>query len=98
MSQESNEEFTNWSDPLPYLKHSMNNRHLLKEEGGRCIFCTINVKFSKIEEWLDEQKTAICPHCGIDAVVPMSVLPHEKEESEKLILKWRKLGFGQAAT
>ena len=50
---------------------SMNNKELLSEvkEAG-CFHCDTVFKVSKITEWEDDGKTAICPNCKVDAVIP----------------------------
>ena len=34
-----------------------------------CFYCLEIFPSTEIEEWLDNNTTAICPHCGIDAVI-----------------------------
>lgn len=34
-----------------------------------CYFCLRICKGSEIDEWIDAETTALCPHCGIDAIV-----------------------------
>lgn len=34
-----------------------------------CYFCKKTFKYDEIKEWTDEDKTAICPFCSVDAVV-----------------------------
>ena len=35
-----------------------------------CYFCLTVFAGGAIEEWADEGKTALCPRCGIDSVLP----------------------------
>ena len=35
-----------------------------------CFFCIRVFTPSEITEWCDDGQTALCPHCGIDAVLP----------------------------
>lgn len=37
-----------------------------------CYYCKEIFSPSEITEWCDAGETAICPHCGIDAVIPES--------------------------
>ena len=39
-----------------------------------CYHCLATFKPSKIKEWVDDGSTALCPECGIDAVVPDSLI------------------------
>lgn len=34
-----------------------------------CFYCLEIFNSQDIEEWIDDGKTAICPHCGIDTVI-----------------------------
>jgi hypothetical protein len=38
-----------------------------------CFHCMTIFPPSEITEWIDNEETAICPYCGIDAVLPDSV-------------------------
>lgn len=35
-----------------------------------CYYCQAIYEPSSINEWVDKQKTALCPKCGVDAVIP----------------------------
>jgi wobble nucleotide-excising tRNase len=60
-------------------QHSIHHRSLL-EQSDRCgcFYCEKIYSPSEVEEWIDEQDdsdpdsgvTALCPYCGIDAVLP----------------------------
>jgi len=77
---------------LPYLPLVTNNKNSLRK-GSRCIFCFSDVPFVSIKEWIDNDDTAICPLCGIDAVVPLSKLPTDKSMADSILIKWKKMGF-----
>lgn len=49
-----------------------NKEQLQKIENACCYFCQKDVIVKDIKEWTDDGETAICPHCNVDAVVPMS--------------------------
>ncbi len=34
-----------------------------------CFYCLETFHSSEIVEWVDEEKTALCPKCGIDSVI-----------------------------
>lgn len=58
--------------PEVLAAHRHSARH--REELGRseicgCFCCCRVFAPSEIHEWVDDDQTAICPHCGIDAVI-----------------------------
>jgi len=38
-----------------------------------CFYCQAKFPPSEITKWIDDDATALCPRCGIDAVLPDSV-------------------------
>jgi len=52
-------------------RHSSNHRtELESSEVCGCFFCHHTLIAADIEEWIeDEGETALCPHCGVDAVI-----------------------------
>ena len=50
-----------------------------------CFYCCQIFPPTEIEEWIDDDQTALCPHCGIDSVLPASALltPEFLEEMHK---------------
>lgn len=53
--------------------HSLakNNKGLIQFFGeGNCFHCLKTCSSSEINEWTDSENTAICPHCGIDSILP----------------------------
>jgi NAD-dependent SIR2 family protein deacetylase len=52
-------------------RYCSNHLHLWCKSGlGRCFHCLKTVNRDEIEEWIDGVETAVCPHCGIDALIP----------------------------
>lgn len=50
-----------------------NWRLLKKSKNCGCFYCLRVFKASEVAEWcteLDRRRTALCPHCGIDSVIP----------------------------
>jgi hypothetical protein len=47
-----------------------NRDAVLRSELCGCFFCLAIFPPSEIEEWCDDDETAICPHCDIDSVLP----------------------------
>jgi len=51
--------------------HSANHKEeLLLSDVCGCFFCEKTFAASVVEEWVeDEDGTALCPYCGVDAVI-----------------------------
>ncbi|WP_104990366.1 hypothetical protein [Deinococcus sp. NW-56] len=45
---------------------------VLASERCGCFYCERFFNPSEITEWIDEEQTALCPLCDIDAVLPES--------------------------
>jgi hypothetical protein len=52
-----------------YRDSSQHRALLQQSERCGCFYCLEIFNYSEIEEWCDDEQTAICPHCGIDAVL-----------------------------
>jgi uncharacterized paraquat-inducible protein A len=51
-------------------RHSSNHRQeVLASERCGCFHCCAVFPPSEIVEWVDDEQTALCPRCGIDAVI-----------------------------
>ena len=63
---------------LPYIEYATNNlQSLLNDnEGARCVFCLGQPEINEDTLTTDES-TVLCPLCGVDAVIPASVVPNE---------------------
>jgi hypothetical protein len=51
---------------------SMHREQLLASEMAACYYCLSKFSPKTVVEWCDgeeQDQTAICPHCGVDAVV-----------------------------
>jgi len=56
-------------DDAPTL--SKDNHDIITDETQcGCYFCFRLFNGASIEEWIDDDKTALCPYCGIDSVIP----------------------------
>ena len=51
-------------------KSSKHRQEVLSSRIAGCFFCCNVFPPDKITKWIDENETAICPLCGIDAVLP----------------------------
>jgi hypothetical protein len=56
--------------------HRLSSNHRVKVEAASlcgCFYCERQFPPSEIVDWVDDKEgTAICPHCGIDSVLPDS--------------------------
>ncbi|MBT9156796.1 MAG: hypothetical protein DDT37_01786 [Firmicutes bacterium] len=88
-----------------YIVHSRcshHREHILSSERCGCFHCLRWFSPANIEEWIDEPgiddgervgQTALCPHCGIDAVLP-EIIPGMRLCSS-LLLAMRKHFFDE---
>jgi hypothetical protein len=54
-----------------------------------CFYCLSTFIPQAIQEWTDKDTTAICPHCGIDAVIGSeSGYPITKEFLTEMYNRW----------
>jgi hypothetical protein len=59
--------------PITQRIHDLteSNREILQiAESGVCLYCSETSSFAAISEWVDHDRTAICPHCEIDSLIP----------------------------
>ena len=58
-------------DIIEAHKYSINHRSkILKDEKCGCFYCLQIFSPTEIIEWIDDESgTAICPYCGIDAII-----------------------------
>ena len=51
-------------------RHSSNHRSELEQSViCGCFYCQRTFLAADVEEWVDDDSTAMCPNCGIDSVV-----------------------------
>src|SRR2546428_11086793 len=59
--------------PFPMSRAHRHSDHHRQEILGSglcgCFYCLATFAATEIEEWTDEDETAICPRCGIDSVI-----------------------------
>nr|WP_062197362.1 hypothetical protein [Massilibacterium senegalense] len=54
-------------------RHSNHHRLLLERDSTcGCFYCLNIFHVSEIKKWVDQNDTALCPYCGIDAVISKS--------------------------
>ncbi len=80
-----------------YAAHQYSAHHrqqVLESECCGCFYCLEIFPATKIEEWVDEDEngigmTALCPFCGIDAVVgDKSGIPIKREFLKAMKQVW----------
>ncbi|MBI1189674.1 MAG: cytoplasmic protein [Tepidisphaera sp.] len=53
--------------------HRLSSRHrdaVLSSTTCGCFYCLKRFSPTTIAKWTDQKQTALCPHCGIDSVLP----------------------------
>jgi len=51
-------------------RHSSNHRHEIDTSNVvGCFYCCESYLPTRIDEWVDDNSTAMCPKCGIDSVI-----------------------------
>ena len=54
--------------------YASNNKELIKEsEYCYCFYCKKQFESKEVVKYLEGENTALCPHCGIDAIIPNNV-------------------------
>ena len=52
-------------------RHSSNHRDaVLASEVCACFYCLAHFAPAEIQDWVDDDQTALCARCGIDSVLP----------------------------
>ena len=66
------DEFTEHDElMLKYLDYTIaNKKQVLASKTCRCAHCLATFSGAEVIEFIDEGKTAVCPKCGVDAVLP----------------------------
>ncbi|MNY70734.1 hypothetical protein D3C86_2089260 [compost metagenome] len=60
------------TDFTPQQAHQHSSAHRSQIEASAkcgCFYCLNVFAPSQIEEWVDDDDTALCPRCGIDSVI-----------------------------
>lgn len=79
-------------DCIEAHKYSFANKKMLEEElACGCFYCGAIFRPDEIEEWCEDKPewTALCPYCGIDAVIGGSIgYPLTKESLDIMYQVW----------
>lgn len=74
------------------LAHRRSIRHrkeVLASSMCGCFYCRSQFPPEEIERWVDGGETALCPHCGVDAVIgDASGFPLTVEFLTKMYDRW----------
>jgi NAD-dependent SIR2 family protein deacetylase len=67
----------------------MHRAELEKSHLCGCFYCMASFSSSKIQQWIDQEQTALCPECEIDSVIgSASGFPITKEFLERMHAHW----------
>lgn len=61
---------------------------LLASRWVGCFYCGALYAPKSIRKWIDDGETALCPVCGIDAVLPMSMEQIDSDFLEQMNHHW----------
>jgi hypothetical protein len=80
--------------PLSYWNYvTKNQKSIAKSKECACINCCKRFPPNKVEDFIEDGEkdngTAECPFCGIDAVVPDSLVAY----TEAQLIQWHNEGF-----
>ena len=76
---------------IPAHRFSINNEPMLRgDKRCGCFYCLRTFDPSEIYEWIeDDEKTALCPYCGIDSVIGESAgYPLTRDFLEEMNRYW----------
>lgn len=62
---------------LGYLQYTTNNKNEIEKSGNCfCVYCEKVYPSNEVTEYLETEGecTALCPHCGVDPVIPDSLV------------------------
>lgn len=77
-------------------KHRMEKLHsrsfggkakLQRSKLAGCFYCLSTYRPDFIDEYVDSNVTALCPYCGIDAVIPLSYVAPRTTRMHMITLK-----------
>ena len=79
---------------LAALRDKCRNNRLLLRRGAicGCFYCLSEFPFGAIEEWIDSGETALCPRCGIDAVLGFNTASVDQQILRDMHQEWFEKG------
>jgi hypothetical protein len=75
-----------------YAHARLNRQFMTPGAACRCFYCLRGFSTEQISRWTDDGNTALCPHCGIDAVLSSNADPL----SDALIQQLHTIYFGSS--
>jgi len=70
-----------------HQRSSLNRDEVTASELCGCFYCLAVFGSPEIDEWWDDGRTAVCPRCGIDSVLP-------GETNKEFLLEMYEYWFG----
>ncbi|MGE7666975.1 cytoplasmic protein [Ureibacillus composti] len=68
---------------------SLHRKELEKDKICGCFYCEEIYHPTNITEWIDDGNTALCPYCGIDAVIgESSGYPITEQFLKEMYMEW----------
>jgi hypothetical protein len=71
--------------------HKKSRNHKSSLYKGRicgCFYCFAEYPFEQIAEWIDADRTALCPRCGVDAVLGFDTPAADQELLHAMHERW----------
>jgi hypothetical protein len=75
---------------LHHKKTRLNRSSLVKSASCGCFYCFSEFLFDQIVEWIDDHETALCPYCGVDAVLGFGTQNTDQELLHEMHDRWFK--------
>jgi hypothetical protein len=72
-------------------KKSRSNRSSLEKSTiCGCFYCFKEFVFERVVEWIDDDETALCPYCGVDAVLGFASPTADQQLLHEMHDRWFK--------
>lgn len=75
---------------LLHKRARLNRSFLVKSAICGCFYCFSEFLFDQIVVWIDKDETALCPHCGVDAVLGFGSQNADQELLHEMHDRWFK--------
>ncbi|MFZ2004267.1 MAG: hypothetical protein WB697_21940 [Stellaceae bacterium] len=73
-----------------HSKSRHNRASLARSKICGCFYCFNQYPFAQIAQWIDDDETAVCPCCGVDAVLGFAAPTADQDLLHKLHDRWFK--------
>ena len=71
-----------------HRKSRRNRPELSRSKICGCFYCLKEFAFSQIGEWIVDNETALCPYCGVDAVLGFDRERADQQLLQKMHERW----------